>query len=74
MTREERAKKRAAENLHYAVLTATIFGTAALTFVVHLAGCAFRGSHGFGGELLIPAAAVMMYHVVRSCEEVKRND
>ena len=72
MTREERAKRREAENKHYAILTATVIGTIATTFIVHLAGCAVRGSHGFGGEILIPFVSVIMYHVIRTCEGAKK--
>lgn len=72
MTREELAKKRERENKYYAgclaYFAALFFGT----FGVHLMGCAARGGHGFGGEILFPFVGVALFYVVKHCEGVKK--
>lgn len=74
MTRAERERKRAKENLYYARVTAYIFAVFFGTFAVHLMGCANRGSHGFGGEILMPVLGVAMFYVVKYCSKVKKGE
>lgn len=74
MTRAEREKKRAKENLYYARCVAYFFAVFFGTFAVHIMGIAARGAHGFGGEILIPFVAIMMFYVVKHCSRVKSGE